>query len=75
MTRAKVNAPVIWAVVCTDVDGKRYVFEMAPRRSGARTAAKIWLKNDKWHGDKGRCRRKYTVVRYVPAGKVGRGKR
>lgn len=57
--------PTIWAVVCTDVDGKRYVFEHCYTRTNAQVAKRIWQKQE-------RARRRYSVVKYVAAKKRSR---
>lgn len=58
---AGMRPPPIWAVVCTDVDGKRYVFEMATVRREMVVGAAIWRKREQ----RGR---RYRVVRYEAVG-------
>jgi hypothetical protein len=56
----KPQSPPVWVLLCHDVDGKIYAFEIATTRHGAETARKGWRAND-------RVGRVYRVVRYVPA--------
>jgi hypothetical protein len=61
MTRAgRGKVPTIWAVVCTDTDGTKIVFEMHSSRNQAALGAKHWRENER----KGRW---YRIVRYEAA--------
>lgn len=75
MTKRK--PPPIWAVVCTDVDGKRYVMGTAHARHGARLEAYHWRAREHdaviLHG---RTKyRRYSVVRYLPSPGKKRGRK
>jgi hypothetical protein len=76
MTRAgRGKVPTIWAVVCTDTDGTKIVFEMHSSRKQAALGAKHWRAYDRRAAPVRRPprKRRYEVFRYEPA-KVRKGR-
>ena len=67
------RAPVIWCVVCTDVDGRRFIMGWCNNRHEARFDARVYRAKD--HDQvilHVRRPRRYTVVKYIPAPGKGR---